>query len=98
MTSIAAVHESAFGTKRTFRRSVPMSAFGGEADMARTSRMSALTRSGHQPDVAQGSPMTYCGSGGRQSSKAQSQDPARINSAKIRACDTNNTGTSDVTM
>jgi CRP-like cAMP-binding protein len=32
---IAAVHESAFGTKRTSRAGVPMSAFGGKADMMR---------------------------------------------------------------
>jgi FixJ family two-component response regulator len=33
---IAAVHESAFGTKRTFRERVSMSAFGGKADIAQT--------------------------------------------------------------
>ena len=32
----AAVHESAFGTKRTSRQPQPMSAFGGKADMTRT--------------------------------------------------------------
>ena len=30
---IAAVHMSAFGTKRTFRDQAPMSAFGGKADI-----------------------------------------------------------------
>src|SRR6516165_5469599 len=34
----AAVHESAFGTKRTFRGSVAMSAFGGKADIGRSCR------------------------------------------------------------
>src|SRR5262249_22141448 len=34
----AAVHESAFGTKRTFRGLVPMSAFGGKADIVRKSQ------------------------------------------------------------
>jgi len=29
----AALHESAFGTKRTSRDRVPMSAFGGKADI-----------------------------------------------------------------
>ena len=32
----AAVHEFAFGTKRTFRERVPMSAFGSKADMVQT--------------------------------------------------------------
>src|SRR5215469_12751371 len=32
---IAAVHESACGTKRTSRHAQPMSAFGGKADMVR---------------------------------------------------------------
>ena len=36
MTVIAAVHESAIGTKRTFRRNQPMSAFGGKADVTPT--------------------------------------------------------------
>src|SRR5262249_54125278 len=31
----AAVHESAFGTKRTSRHAQPMSAFGGKADIGR---------------------------------------------------------------
>jgi hypothetical protein len=34
----AAVHESAIGTKQTFRDRRPMSAFRGKADMRRTSR------------------------------------------------------------
>jgi hypothetical protein len=33
----AAVHESAIGTKRTYRVALHMSAIGGKADMARTS-------------------------------------------------------------
>jgi hypothetical protein len=33
---IAAVHESAIGTKRTFQHAPSMSAFGGKADMTRT--------------------------------------------------------------
>jgi hypothetical protein len=33
---IAAVHESAYGTKRTFNSRPAMSAFGGKADMTRT--------------------------------------------------------------
>jgi hypothetical protein len=32
-----AVHESAFGTKRTCRMAQSMSAFGGKADIAETS-------------------------------------------------------------
>jgi hypothetical protein len=32
--NIAAVQESAFGTKRTFNYRPPMSAFGGKADVA----------------------------------------------------------------
>jgi hypothetical protein len=32
----AALHMSAIGTKRTFRDCVPMSAFGGKADIAQT--------------------------------------------------------------
>src|SRR6516162_11682420 len=36
---IAAVHESAFGTKRTFHDRVPMSAFGGKADIQRIQSM-----------------------------------------------------------
>jgi hypothetical protein len=33
-SGIAALHMSAFGTKQTFRDRVPMSAFGGKADVA----------------------------------------------------------------
>jgi hypothetical protein len=40
---MAAVHESAFGTKRTFESTQPMSAFGGKADMTRTRIMLPLT-------------------------------------------------------
>jgi hypothetical protein len=36
MIHFAALHESAFGTKRTSELSLAMSAFGGKADMART--------------------------------------------------------------
>jgi hypothetical protein len=32
----AALHESAYGTKRTSRQAQPMSAFGGKADIAAT--------------------------------------------------------------
>ena len=42
----AAVHESAFGTKRTFRGVVPMSAFGGKADISRTFRNVRLVQFG----------------------------------------------------
>jgi hypothetical protein len=38
MRSIAAVHESAFGTKRTFNCHPAMSAFGGKADLTATER------------------------------------------------------------
>src|SRR5262249_24528320 len=38
VTVYAALHESAFGTKRTFRGLVPMSAFGGKADIVRKSQ------------------------------------------------------------
>jgi hypothetical protein len=34
----AAVHESAFGTKRTYRVALHMSAFGGKADIAPASQ------------------------------------------------------------
>src|SRR5262249_1890925 len=34
LLEICAVHESAYGTKRTSRGCVPMSAFGGKADIA----------------------------------------------------------------
>ena len=37
-TNFAAVHESAFGTKRTSKRRPAMSAFGGIADIAQGSR------------------------------------------------------------
>jgi hypothetical protein len=33
MCFFAAVHESAYGTKRTLRDQVPMSTFGGKADI-----------------------------------------------------------------
>jgi hypothetical protein len=35
-SAICAVHESAFGTKRTSRDTQPMSAFGGKADIGAT--------------------------------------------------------------
>jgi len=47
--------------------------------------------------AALSSPLTYCVSSS-DDPRLSSQDPARINSAKIRACDTNNAGTTDVTM
>src|SRR5215469_13587148 len=39
---IAAVHESAFGTKRTSRCAQPMSAFGGKEDITKCAPMSAF--------------------------------------------------------
>jgi hypothetical protein len=36
MMLFAAEHLSAYGTERTFRPTLSMSAFGGKADMART--------------------------------------------------------------
>ena len=38
MGLFAALHESAFGTKRTFRVAPHMSAFGGKADITLTCR------------------------------------------------------------
>jgi hypothetical protein len=36
LLDICAVHESAYGTKRTSQHAEPMSAFGGKADITRT--------------------------------------------------------------
>jgi hypothetical protein len=46
MRSIAAVHESAFGTKRTSEADGSMSAFGGKEDIAQIIGL-LLTQSGH---------------------------------------------------
>ena len=42
----AAVHESAIGTKRTFRQCFTMSAFGGKADIAGAKFLAAETAMG----------------------------------------------------
>ena len=48
LVEICAVHESAFGTKRTSHSCRRMSAFGGKADIAQTPENCPLmTQSGH---------------------------------------------------
>ena len=46
---IAAVHESAFGTKRTSLFAPHMSAFGGKADQSDFAQCPLVTQSGHEP-------------------------------------------------
>src|SRR5262249_28016437 len=49
IAQFAAVHESAFGTKRTFRHVCSLSAFGGKADIICSFRaFPLLTRTGHE--------------------------------------------------
>ena len=42
LANFAALHESAFGTKQTYRGQLTMSAFGGKADKVQTGRLVGL--------------------------------------------------------